>query len=84
MIENLSTKICLAMVLVTPSVGMACQLDTDCGVGSKCLVSSGQIYGICVGGMNPGNDDDRQPVHDPLDPNETGDMVETTMSGSPR
>jgi hypothetical protein len=71
MIRKSLARICLAIALAVPSIGMACQFDTDCGVGSKCLKSSGQLYGICAGGMNPGNDDDRQPVYDPLDPNET-------------
>ena len=29
--------------------------------------SKGNIYGICAGGMNPGNNNDRVPVRDPLD-----------------
>jgi len=62
-------KVVLAICLALPGVGIACQFDTDCGVGSKCLKSSGSIYGICAGGMNPGNNDDRTPVYDPLDPN---------------
>jgi hypothetical protein len=49
----------------------ACQFDTDCGVGSRCLKAAGQIYGICAGGMNPGNNSDRSPVYSPLDPNRT-------------
>ena len=64
-------KVFAVVAICLPSAGMACQFDTDCGVGSKCLVSSGQIYGVCAGGMNPGNDDDRQPVQDPLDPNQS-------------
>jgi len=71
MLKNISQKIGLAMVLVMPGVSLACQFDTDCAVGSQCLKESGQIYGICAGGMNPGNDDDRQPVQDPLDPNQS-------------
>ena len=41
--------------------------DTDCQFGSTCLKSSGSLYGYCVGGMNPGNDNDRRPARDPLD-----------------
>jgi hypothetical protein len=47
----------------------ACQFDTDCQVGSKCLKQSGQLYGMCVGGMQPGNNFDQRPVRDPLDIN---------------
>lgn len=49
----------------------ACSFDTDCEPGSKCLKSSGSIYGVCVGGISPGNSNDRQPVTAPLDLNRT-------------
>ena len=45
----------------------ACSFDTDCQVGSHCLKSSGSIYGVCAGGLSPGNTSDRQPVRAPLD-----------------
>jgi hypothetical protein len=50
-----------------PGIASACQFNTDCDVGSKCVKSSGSIYGWCVGGLNPGNSNDRQPAKDPLD-----------------
>jgi hypothetical protein len=49
----------------------ACSFDTDCEVGSRCVKSRSSIYGICVGGMFPGNSYDRRPVYSPLDPNRT-------------
>ena len=45
----------------------ACQFNTDCSVGSKCLKASGSIHGYCVGGMNPGNQNDRRPARNPFD-----------------
>ena len=63
----------IAVVVVLSFAGRAaaCQFDTDCQPGNTCLKRSGQIYGMCVGGIQPGNKYDRQPVYDPLDPNRT-------------
>ena len=49
----------------------ACQFDTDCNPGSKCLKASGSIYGVCAGGTSPGNKNDRTPVYSPRDTNRT-------------
>lgn len=64
---NIKVLVLLA-TLAMPCVGMACISDTDCAVGSKCLKNPGALYGICSGGTNPGNDNDRQPGFDPFDP----------------
>jgi len=64
----------LAMLLflpLLPSLALACAFDTDCAPGSKCLKSSGALYGICAGGISPGNRNDRVPVESPLDLNRT-------------
>jgi hypothetical protein len=59
----------LVLTLLGPASALACQFDTDCSVGSVCVKQRGQIYGYCAAGMNPGNDNDRKPVRDPLDVN---------------
>jgi hypothetical protein len=70
--KNIFSGMLVAMVVVGfYSNVYACSFDTDCGPGSKCLKSSGSIYGICVGGLSPGNTNDRQPAYDPLDSNQT-------------
>ena len=56
-----------AMLTLIAFPAMACAFDTDCNVGSRCVKSSGSLYGWCVGGMSPGNSNDRQPARDPLD-----------------
>jgi hypothetical protein len=65
-------KMFIFLTLVIFSVGIsepifACQFDTDCSVGSKCLKQSGKLKGMCVAGMNPGNNNDRNPYRNPLD-----------------
>ena len=42
----------------------ACEFNTDCEVGSKCVKASGSLYGVCVGGISPGNKNDREPATD--------------------
>ncbi len=53
------------------SQAWGCSFDTDCSPGSVCLKQGGALYGVCAGGIMPGNRNDRQPVYAPLDPNGT-------------
>lgn len=62
----------------------ACQFNTDCEPGSKCLKASGSLYGVCVGGISPGNRNDNQPVYSPTDPNNTyGDTCQFNTDCGP-
>jgi len=63
--------IVVAAIIAPYPVAMACQFDTDCNPGSRCVKSSGSIYGVCVGGISPGNSNDRAPAYSPLDINRT-------------
>jgi len=45
----------------------SCMTNLDCNIGSTCLKTSYALYGVCVGGLNPGNKNDNRPVYAPLD-----------------
>ena len=64
-------QILFTIILVIPATAMACSFDTDCNPGSKCAKAQGDIYGVCLGGIFPGNKNDSQPVYAPLDVNGT-------------
>lgn len=60
-----------AAFILAAAPASACQFDIDCGIGSTCVKKAHSLYGICAGGSNPGNSNDRKPVYAPLDPNRT-------------
>ena len=62
--------ITLGLTIIYSQVS-ACQFDTDCNPGSKCLKASGSLYGVCGGGIRPGNSNDNKPVYSPQDTNRT-------------
>ena len=62
-------KLLALLFLTLPSLALACQFDTDCQPGSTCAKQSGQLNGVCYGGIQPGNQYDQKPVRDALDPN---------------
>lgn len=63
--HGLLLKVLMALVLVTgamqPIASHACETNFDCELGSRCVRESGQMIGACLGGMNPGNSNDRRP-----------------------
>lgn len=63
--------IATALIFLGSTAAMACSFDTDCQPGSQCLKASGSIYGVCAGGISPGNSNDQQPVRGLLDLNGT-------------
>ena len=66
----MKTSLLLTALLLSTPV-LACQFDTDCQPGNRCVKSMGALNGVCQGGMNPGNVYDKKPVTSPTDPNKT-------------
>ena len=52
------------LLIASMAPAHACMFDTDCSPGSRCTKGSGSIYGICMAGTFPGNDNDQRPVRD--------------------
>jgi hypothetical protein len=73
--RNLMFRIALTITfllgITITSISWSCEFDTDCSPGNQCLKSSGEIYGICTGGIDPGNNHDAQPVYSSTDLNNT-------------
>jgi hypothetical protein len=61
------TLVALMMTGFWSVPALGCAFDLDCAIGSKCYKPSGSLYGWCVGGMSPGNSNDKKPAYDPMD-----------------
>jgi len=73
-IEGVPVKIERLLVVfsfILPIASMACTFDTDCNPSSSCKKAPGALYGVCYGGIAPGNKNDKEPVKAPLDINRT-------------
>ena len=60
-------KLLAFLFFINSTSSFGCSFDLDCSIGSKCVKAAGNIYGVCAGGLFPGNSNDSQPVYDPLD-----------------
>jgi len=45
----------------------ACNLDSDCDLGNRCIRQPAEQYGVCAGGLDLGNDRNRGPDRPRLD-----------------
>ena len=54
----------LGALLLTIAPAYGCLLNTDCGIGARCIKQPGAVYGICAAGLQPGNQWDKRPVRD--------------------
>ena len=71
-------------MLFAPVSAEACQFNTDCEPGSRCVKAASALYGVCFGGLFPGNRNDDKPVYSPLDPNRTyGDTCQFNTDCGP-
>ena len=57
--------ICFLLAVATSfifqSTATACTLDTDCSPGNKCVRQGESFDEVCVGGISPGNSNDKKP-----------------------
>ncbi len=67
----LAVLLVIMPMMMLPADSLACQFNTDCQPGSQCIKKAGSIYGVCMGGLSPGNTYDDKPVYAPLDINRT-------------
>jgi hypothetical protein len=42
---------------------LACEYNSDCQAGSECIKRGYSLYGVCAGGMAPGNENDSNPEY---------------------
>ena len=66
-----ASLLCIMPICVMPSAALACMVTSDCAAGSRCAKPDGGIYGVCRGGISPGNANDRRPIQGVIDPNGT-------------
>lgn len=69
----------LTAIAFTSFSAFGCSFDTDCAPGNRCLKNGAALYGMCVGGLTPGNDYDSQPVYNPY---QAGSQAGNTCSFS--
>lgn len=53
----------LILIMLITATSIACDSNLDCAFGSRCIKSSPYNPGFCAGGMNPGNNNDNNPVY---------------------
>ena len=52
------------LLMMFSTATLACMFNTDCEPGSRCVKSSGNYEGVCIGGISPGNRNDSAPMRD--------------------